>query len=489
MSKSDFAGTRLSENFCVRWSGLIRCPRDATYTFFTESDDGSQLFIDGKLVVDNGGLARHARAQGRRRAIGRRPRPAARLHAGRRRSRLQTVAGPSRASREQIVPAEVLFHHRRAGASGKRAAARAADWLAEFYELGGPARNVSRPGGQRVRRAAGARGDRSQPADRTCACRPASAVARSRDGRRSAAVRFSADRASTARHPPLVRLEAAEALGKSRLDDAQLKALAERRGRERRAGSAQAAAGLRALDRRGRSARRSSRRSAARRAEGPAVPRRCAALASYPDAVRRTGRAAAATIARSTRPSRRPAWPSCEDVLAGGDIQRGRDLFFGNKKAICATCHAVQGQGGKFGPDLTKIGAIRTPRDLLEAIVFPSASFARGYEPFTLVTDDGQVISGIISPRNGRRGLPGQHRARRNPRAALGHRIAAAEQRLDHARGHGRPAEPAGAGRLDRLLAVAALARSTCGQPGCKAAGLSGEDLASGTTHSQEDKP
>ena len=85
------------------------------------------------------------------------------------------------------------------------------------------------------------------------------------------------------------------------------------------------------------------------------------------------------------------------DVLSGGEIQRGRDLFFGNKKAICATCHAVQGQGGKIGPDLSKIGAIRTPRDLLEAIVFPSASFARGYEPFTLATDDGQVVAGIIA--------------------------------------------------------------------------------------------
>jgi putative heme-binding domain-containing protein len=57
----------------------------------------------------------------------------------------------------------------------------------------------------------------------------------------------------------------------------------------------------------------------------------------------------------------------------------------------------VQGTGGKFGPDLTKIGEIRAPRDLLEAIVLPSASFARGYEPFNVVTDEGQVLSGIIA--------------------------------------------------------------------------------------------
>ena len=85
-----------------------------------------------------------------------------------------------------------------------------------------------------------------------------------------------------------------------------------------------------------------------------------------------------------------------QDVLAGGDIQRGRELFFGNKKAICATCHAVQGTGGQIGPDLSKIGAIRSGGDLLEAIILPSASFARGYEPFNVVTDDGQVLSGII---------------------------------------------------------------------------------------------
>ena len=30
-------------------------PSSVTYTFLLASDDGSQLYIDGKLVVDNGG--------------------------------------------------------------------------------------------------------------------------------------------------------------------------------------------------------------------------------------------------------------------------------------------------------------------------------------------------------------------------------------------------------------------------------------------------
>lgn len=51
-----FGESGLSEHFYVRWVGLLRVPKDGTYTFYTESDDGSRLWIDGKLVVDNGGL-------------------------------------------------------------------------------------------------------------------------------------------------------------------------------------------------------------------------------------------------------------------------------------------------------------------------------------------------------------------------------------------------------------------------------------------------
>jgi putative heme-binding domain-containing protein len=82
--------------------------------------------------------------------------------------------------------------------------------------------------------------------------------------------------------------------------------------------------------------------------------------------------------------------------MTGGDPLRGRTVFFGSKVA-CAACHAVTDQGAHVGPDLSKIGTIRTPRDLLESIVYPSASFARGYEPYMVKTKDGDVLSGVIS--------------------------------------------------------------------------------------------
>ena len=82
--------------------------------------------------------------------------------------------------------------------------------------------------------------------------------------------------------------------------------------------------------------------------------------------------------------------------LVSGSAERGREIFFG-KKTACSSCHTVAGQGGKVGPDLTKIGAIRKQRDLLEAIMFPSSSFARGYKTWTIVTDRGRVQSGLIT--------------------------------------------------------------------------------------------
>jgi putative membrane-bound dehydrogenase-like protein len=87
-------------------------------------------------------------------------------------------------------------------------------------------------------------------------------------------------------------------------------------------------------------------------------------------------------------------------AIEHGDPARGREIFFGPRVA-CSTCHTVRGDGGRVGPDLTRIGAVRTPRDLLEAILFPSASFARGYEPVAVATVDGQVYTGVVSRETG----------------------------------------------------------------------------------------
>ena len=44
------------DEFAFRYTGYVTVPTDGTYTFYTSSDDGSQLFIGSALVVDNDGL-------------------------------------------------------------------------------------------------------------------------------------------------------------------------------------------------------------------------------------------------------------------------------------------------------------------------------------------------------------------------------------------------------------------------------------------------
>jgi putative heme-binding domain-containing protein len=116
-------------------------------------------------------------------------------------------------------------------------------------------------------------------------------------------------------------------------------------------------------------------------------------LAKYSASVRRKaeGLYAALSVDAASQKAR------LEGLLAtitGGDVRRGQAVF-NNPKAACVACHAIGYVGGNVGPDLTHIGKVRTERDLLESIAFPSASFVRSYEPLTVATRDGKVYNGV----------------------------------------------------------------------------------------------
>ena len=81
--------------------------------------------------------------------------------------------------------------------------------------------------------------------------------------------------------------------------------------------------------------------------------------------------------------------------LEAGDIRRGQAVFHSDK-AACFSCHAIGYRGGNIGPDLTHVGKIRNARDLLESIVYPSASFVRSYEPVVITTTAGKTHSGLV---------------------------------------------------------------------------------------------
>jgi putative membrane-bound dehydrogenase-like protein len=117
-------------------------------------------------------------------------------------------------------------------------------------------------------------------------------------------------------------------------------------------------------------------------------------LAKYPASVqaRAAGLLAAVNLDAAAQARRLDA---LESAVAGGDVRRGQVVFNGQKTG-CVTCHAIGYIGGKTGPDLTRIGQVRTERDLLEAVLYPSASFARSYEPVMVVLKSGAVQTGVL---------------------------------------------------------------------------------------------
>jgi putative membrane-bound dehydrogenase-like protein len=84
-----------------------------------------------------------------------------------------------------------------------------------------------------------------------------------------------------------------------------------------------------------------------------------------------------------------------EPELDKGDAERGKAAFAAGKGA-CMTCHKVGELGRAVGPDLTTIGRIRTKRDLLESILYPSESLARDFESFSITLKDGNSRFGLI---------------------------------------------------------------------------------------------
>jgi putative membrane-bound dehydrogenase-like protein len=194
-------------------------------------------------------------------------------------------------------------------------------------------------------------------------------------------------------HPVATRSAAAEVLSKAKLDDAQLLALAES---FKTVGPLEADRLLAAFART--SDEQIGRTLVAALGQSPALaslrpetlkPR----LAKFSKDIQR---AAEALYDRLTGDAakQKERLEELLPLLTGGDIRRGQAVF-NSPKAACVSCHAIGYIGGKVGPDLTRIGQVRTERDLLEAILFPSASFVRSYEPVVLALRDGKVLSGV----------------------------------------------------------------------------------------------
>jgi putative heme-binding domain-containing protein len=83
-----------------------------------------------------------------------------------------------------------------------------------------------------------------------------------------------------------------------------------------------------------------------------------------------------------------------KDVMAGGDAARGRALFAGDGQ--CLTCHRVQGEGARRGPDLSRIGVLRTADQLARSLLDPDAEVQPANRTYRVEPRNGRAATGRL---------------------------------------------------------------------------------------------
>ena len=74
-----------------------------------------------------------------------------------------------------------------------------------------------------------------------------------------------------------------------------------------------------------------------------------------------------------------------------GDAGRGKAVY---EKSGCVQCHRIAGQGGRTAPDLTDIGFIRRPGQIMASLTNPNKATQPINRPVTITTRDGLTIRG-----------------------------------------------------------------------------------------------
>ena len=108
---------------------------------------------------------------------------------------------------------------------------------------------------------------------------------------------------------------------------------------------------------------------------------------------------AARTLPQPAQKNQQPLPPVDELAKLQGDHRNGVKLFRG--VGTCANCHIVNEFGKDVGPNLSEIGSKLSREAMLTAILAPSAGISHNYENYSVLTDEGQVITGLkISETN-----------------------------------------------------------------------------------------
>ncbi|QGJ71413.1 Cytochrome C [Planctomycetales bacterium 10988] len=89
------------------------------------------------------------------------------------------------------------------------------------------------------------------------------------------------------------------------------------------------------------------------------------------------------------------AW--LEVLQSEGDAKAGERLFFSPLGPSCAQCHRHRERGAEVGPDLTTIGKQLDRERILMALLEPSRDIAPQYRAENILTEEGQVLNGVVA--------------------------------------------------------------------------------------------
>jgi len=78
-----------------------------------------------------------------------------------------------------------------------------------------------------------------------------------------------------------------------------------------------------------------------------------------------------------------------------GDEIAGARTFFSNRY-LCSTCHRVNGRGGIFGPDLSKVGGNSDRNRIIESILNPDDIISPAYSGYVVASTSGDVFVGRL---------------------------------------------------------------------------------------------
>ena len=81
-----------------------------------------------------------------------------------------------------------------------------------------------------------------------------------------------------------------------------------------------------------------------------------------------------------------------DNAPSRGNAINGQQVF--EEKGNCTSCHRVNGKGSRVAPDLSDIGAIRSPDALQKSLFDPTASMLPLNRSVRAVTRDGKTITG-----------------------------------------------------------------------------------------------